>query len=605
LEDRRMFDSIPVPAQVILWPLMGAAIALTLQRILPQWLGRLFAALAALAAFGTLWSLREADPARLQLFWEPVGIFRTGPALYVDGLSLFGGLVLTSVVAALVLGLRSEDGNVGLRWQGLILVALAGGLIVAMAANLPTLALGSALIDLALISTLLPQVQGSTRSPGPVWAAIIAGACSTLLLFAAALQMSAQLGTTSLLASDQSSQVLLLVALAGILRAMVFPIHPRKLTSPQESGLMLPAVGVGVLLLARAQSIEPILGSYPWIQALGSIAIIAGALLAWSTRSQPAQQLQIDAGDPAPERSQRSQGSTNDYERLWISILVHQTGFALVFLVQLGDTVPWPLFSLPVALGILSIWWNASSERGMADRSAWSEWLNRQLRSMGSRVGTHVHERIPVTGRWNSRRFRGVMTKLLPSIALASLAGLPLMAGALTRWPLYATVLARGQAGLLLALLVTDIFLAAGLWLAVAAVWRQPSSYRPQTASILAMLGLVGLLLITGLGPDRLPTSLGLAMPPAPDVSALGLGLLFALPWLVGAWLARVQRPSNEWLRRVWDLLNLEWFYRGVAWTGRQVRGVVHWIGVVGEGDGWWGWALAVLALGAVLLAIR
>jgi hypothetical protein len=600
-----MLDSIPVPAQAILWPLLGAAIALTLQRILPQWLGRLFAALAAVAAFGTLWSLREADPARLQLFWEPVGIFRTSPALYVDGLSLFAGLVLTSVVAALVLGLRSEEGNVGLRWQGLILVALAGGLILAMAANLPTLALGSALIDLALIGTLLPQVQSSTRAPAPIWAAIVAGSCSTLLLFAAALQMSAQLGTTSLLASDQSSQVLLFVALAGILRAMVFPIHPRKLTSPQESGLMVLAVGVGVLLLARVQSIEPILGSYPWIQALGSIAILIGAVLAWSTRFEPAQQLQIDAGDPAPEGSQRSQGSTSDYERLWISILVHQTGFALVFLVQLGDTVPWPLFSLPVALGILSIWWNASSEREMAPQPAWSEWLNRQWRSIGSRAGTYVRERIPVTDRWNWTRFRGALTRLLPSVALASLAGVPLTAGALTRWPLYATVLAQGHAGLLIALLVTDIFLAAGLWLAVATVWRQSSSYKPQTASILAMLGLVGLLLITGLGPDRLPASLGLTLLPAADVSALGLGLLFVLPWLVGAWLARVQRPSNEWLRRIWDLLNLDWLYRGVAWTGRQVRAAVHWVGVVGEGDGWWGWALVVLALGAVLLAVR
>ena len=577
---------------------------LILHRILPHWLGRLLATLVAVAALGALWSLRGLDTPRLQLFWEPLGVFRTSPSLYVDSLSLFAGLTLTSVVGALVLGIRTEEEDSGLWKSGLLLVALAGGLIMAMAANLPTLAMGSALVDLALIGSLLPTGHDGARSLGPVWVAIVTGVMSTLLLFASALHMSAQLGTTSLLAPDQSSQVLVMLAVAGLLRVMVFPLHPRKLASPQEGGLVVLAVGIGLMLLARTQALEPILSSQPWIQTLGSIAILAGALLVWAARRQPAELSQADSTDPDSGASNTPSAAGRGPHRLWTSILVHQTGFALAFFFQLGDTVPWPLLSVTVALSIMTVWWDASGKQQPGVRPIGSEWAARQAEALGSRVRSYLAERIPLTARWNSVRVRTAVKRLLPSIALVSLVGAPLTAGALTRWPLYAAVLARDEAGLLLILLVADTFLAAGLWLAWAAAWKQAESPL-SISSTLAMLGLVLLLLITGIAPDRLPASLGLEPRPTADVSVWGLGLLYIIPWLVGAWLARVRRPTEEVLGHLWAIVNLEWLYRATAWAGRQVRMGIHWIGVVGEGDGWWGWALVVLAVGAVLLAVR
>jgi hypothetical protein len=41
-----------------------------------------------------------------------------------------------------------------------------------------------------------------------------------------------------------------------------------------------------------------------------------------------------------------------------------------------------------------------------------------------------------------------------------------------------------------------------------------------------------------------------------------------------------------------------------LAWVGKRLEGLVFWLGQVGEGGGWWGWALIILALGAIFLLV-
>jgi hypothetical protein len=83
------------------------------------------------------------------------------------------------------------------------------------------------------------------------------------------------------------------------------------------------------------------------------------------------------------------------------------------------------------------------------------------------------------------------------------------------------------------------------------------------------------------------------------------LGLVFILPWLVGSWLVYVQRRLDDYLDALRRFLELGWLYRALDWLGQRVGSAVYWLGMVGEGEGWWGWALIVLALSAMFLTLR
>jgi uncharacterized membrane protein len=159
----------------------------------------------------------------------------------------------------------------------------------------------------------------------------------------------------------------------------------------------------------------------------------------------------------------------------------------------------------------------------------------------------------------------------------------------------------KGQASLLLAALVADVFLAAGLWTVFGALLKQAGDRRPSLAAILAMIAIAVPIIVLGVA----PRSLGLQPVERPDVSGWGLGLIYVLPWLLGGCLARVGVRWGEYLAPVRHIVNLDWAYRAGDWAGQRLSGAIHWLGQVGDGEGWWGWALIILTLGAMLLTIR
>jgi len=598
-----MLDSVPVPLQAVFWPLLGAAIILAANRLLPQWLGCLIASAAAVASFAVLWSLRNLETTRLEFTWEPLGLFRTSPALYPDGLALFGGLALTTITAALVLGIRSPGAHKATR-HGLLLVVLAGGLITTMGTNLPTLAIGSALIDLALITMAVTRESPGSRSDGPILGMIATGALSTLILAFSGFHLSAQVGTTSLLAPDLPAEVFLMVAVAGMLRLRIYPLHPRRTNTAMDAATALLLTGVGIQLIARSQAIEPILEGQPWTLALGSVALLAGGLLAWA--AVPSLKLRVSEpvdSLPAPPETAGERGETIPHH--WLGILVNQAGVALVFLYLLGPAVPWPLLSLTLALGILVIWSDASPKGNVGPHPRWFEQAAQQVQAGWVQVRSRLAERIPALEHWEGSRFHGKSAILLPAIALASLAGLPLTVGAIARWSLYGAVLKDGHGTLLLALLVADTFLAAALGIALVATWPQIQERRPRALSLVAMLALAFVMFVAGIAPGGLYESLGLDPIRPSGVSIWGLGLVYVLPWALSIPLARARTHLTGYLPLVWKIVNLDWFYRAASWLGRRVSGAVYWLGLVGEGDGWLGWALIIMALGAVLLAAR
>jgi len=113
------------------------------------------------------------------------------------------------------------------------------------------------------------------------------------------------------------------------------------------------------------------------------------------------------------------------------------------------------------------------------------------------------------------------------------------------------------------------------------------------------MLFLAAVLLLSGMGGGQ-----GLGWQPVHirGVSAWGMGLLYILPWLVGIWLASVGLRWRRLAPLVQSIVELDWLYRALSRLGNIVEGAGYWLGQVGEGEGWWGWALIVLVLAAIFL---
>ena len=619
-----MLDSIPVPFQAIVWPLAGAALILALGRLLPNWGRRLLAMGTALASCVVLWSLRGGTAEQAQavaVVWEPLHFFRMSPTLRADGLSLLCGMALSGVTAATVVSIRGHQPR-RTAWHGWMLVALAGSLTATMAANVLALAMGSALLDLALIAII---VSTTTPSDGPTSPSglglAVPGIASTLVLLVSALQMDVQVGHASLLSPNLAEEALALVGVAGILRALLFPLHPRGLSAPETAATLLLPVGVGGYLLARVQALVPVLTGQPWIMALAAIALLSGGLLAWSHGAASSNDGQRHPTAPGAGLPARPFGG------FWSATLVYQTAYMLAFALLLAAGTPWPLLGLMLCLGALVIWWAGSLETVGADTEArpWvpPPWIAKQIGPRWASVQSYVTKRLPRLpwGKGTARRdfpFSQYGTILLPLIALASLAGLPFTVGARGRWAYYAAWLRRGDPAILIAL-AADALLCAGLWIAFRTLLEQAGGHRPrptlELVPTLATFVLILAVVILGIAPGIVSDGLGLAAgmpqpvgsagsePPSRGVSVWGLALLYVLPWLLGAWLARVESRLRGYLDRIQAVVSLDWLYRALDWVGRRLVGVVYWLGRVGEGEGWLGWALIILALGYILFA--
>jgi hypothetical protein len=634
-----MLDSLPLAWQAVCGPLLGAAAILITARVLPQWARRLVAVAAAVASLVVLWapSLDAAQQGvevmrRAEIPWQPLHLFRMSPALEPDSVSLLVGTALAWVTAALLLGIRGDAAS-RTAWQASMLVALAGCLSMVMAANVLTLAMGSALIDMALVVMILSAGDGLDRR---LWRMLVPGVGSTLILVLGALQMDAVTGTASLQARSVPTATLLLLGIAALLRMLIFPFHPRgkaKPTTPraeptgtpgadpalrttrtpgalpQSAAAFLPLAGIGIFLLARAQgialgpqaSLGPLAAQWPWLSLLAGVSLLAGGLVLW-------------AGG------------------LWPGIVIHQSGLALAFLILAETPMPWPLFSLLPAVGILAIWWDGRAGRS-AGGSGWAERIAVRFRPWRNEARSYLARHFPFAERLRGTSLQQHARSLLVGLALASLAGLPLLAGSITRWHLYGIVLRSQNAPMLVTLLAADTLLVAGLWSALIDTFRLPahqtrvplekpqedisrrSGHPPHTpvegapsqarvgeswSRLLAMAALALALFVVGAAPGRL----GLR-PEVPGVSGWGLGLVFVLPWLLGTWWARASLRLGDRFRVVHNLAGLDWFFGAANWSARQVAGGLYWLGRVGEGEGWWGWALIILVVGSMLFLLR
>jgi len=580
-----MLDSVPGSLLAILWPLAGAAVILVLGRLLPNWMRRLLASACALLSLAALWSLRGGAGEPVGLYWQPINLFRTSPALNPDALAVMVGLILSGITAATVLGIRGSNGR-PTPWPGLMLLALAGCLVAMMAANLLTVLLGSALLDLALIAMTLSARDGSGRVFERF---VVPGVLSTVVLFFGAMQMDILTGSASLSARTFPPVVLLLLAVAGLLRLLPFPIHPRGLNTPQAAATLLLPLGLGAYLLSRVQALAPVLAEHSWVLTIGGAGLLAGGFLAWM-------------GGIRRRADQGYQAGQSGFD--WPGAAVHQTGYVLLFVALLGPAVPWALLSLTLTLGLLAIWWDAGLQ-SEASASLGEPGLSRRFGPLRERAQRLIAERAPFLERWRSSWFARYGATLAAILALLSLAGVPLTAGSIGRWSFYATLLHQRQSALLLVTLLADTLLTAALWLALAETLDRSAARRPGLGGLGSTAVLALLVIVLGVAPNSLIQQVGLNPLTPPDVSVWGLGLIFVLPWLLAGWLARVSSHLEGYALVARQVVDLNWLYAAGSWAGRQVMAAVGWLGQVGEGEGWWGWALIILALGSMALILR
>jgi hypothetical protein len=338
--------------------------------------------------------------------------------------------------------------------------------------------------------------------------------------------------------------------------------------------------------------------------ALAVIALLAGGLLAWS------QSAGLRGGEPRLPSSNAGFG-------FWPGSLVYQTAYTLAFVLLLTAGTPWPLVGLILCLAALVVWWAGSLEAEELPHSRGSEWIARQVRPRWAVVQSYLAKQFSRLLRRKGTDHPGFPFSrygkiLLPSIALASLAGMPFTVGARGRWPYYAAWLKRGDPAVLVAL-AADVFFCAGLWTAFTMVLQPVGEHRPRPAPALATFVLVLGVVILGIAPGIVSDGLAAGGPqsassgepgyPSGGVSVWGLGFLYVLPWLLGAWLARMRRRLRDVPERLQTVVGLDWLYHALDWLGQRLLGALHWLSQVGEGEGWWGWALIVLALGVLLLA--
>ncbi len=581
-----MLDSVPLPFQAILWPLFGGGLILSLNRLLPGWVRRLVAMVVALASLGALWSLKAGEIGRAEILWEPLNLFRMSLTFSPDGLSLLIGIALAGAATAMALGIRGQE-PLSTVWHGVILLALAGSLAATMAANLLALAAASALIDLSLILLVLRSSSRAELDERLSLGLVVPGIASTLLIVFGALQMDAQLGHGSLLSQNLSEDTMLLIGVAGALRVFVFPFHTRRLRVPETAAALLLPMGVGGYLLSRVQASAPVLSGRPWLMAIALIGLLAGGLLA--------------VAGSALVRARHVEGASPG--NWWIGLLVHQAAYLLAFVLLLTGSAPWSVVGMILALAILAIWWDTALVTEIP-RSRSLEQVRARIKPWWDKVRLSVTSRLRIPGWWRDARFGRTAQTLLPATALASLAGIPFTLGARGRWPYYAAWLKRGDASLLL-VLISDTLLVAGISAALAAIREHRDEHRRRPAAIAAMSALAIAVVLFGLAPGLLSNGLDLKPIETAGVSVWGLGLLYLLPWLLGAWLGRLKGFRQAQLARIWDAVNLNWLDRGAGWAGRRLVGSLHWLGHVGEGEGWWGWVLIILALGAVLFTVQ
>jgi multicomponent K+:H+ antiporter subunit A len=498
--------------------------------------------------------------------WRPAPLFGVELSLRADSLSLgFVSLTASIAVIAILSAFTSlhRNGGHGLH-LGAVFLVMAGAFSTILSANLVTLCLSWALLDLGM---LLLTTQASDEQPASRTGLRLLGInyLAGVALLTALLLLQAQGEAFALQGTPLPTRVVSLMIVAALLRLGVYPAF---VAPPSSARMRLPSlilwhlapVMVGGYLLARALSLTAVtsLPVQELTLLLGSVSIFLS---------------------PFP---------------LWFEGRLRNV-VAFVVLGQVGYMALAAALSTPYSAAIV-----ASQTVSLA-------------------LALTVLFLSEAASEAPMQRTYELWKRCCVLVSAATLAGTPLTIGFVARQLLYQSLVESNLAPLVLLSLVANSLLVAPLLKIVLARPAQDEDQGVMNPVVLGSMTILALLLVVfGLHPPLLGLVVGAqsALAAWPDLPALvyspatplsSIESLATLLSLAAGYLVYrsgkviVERAGIS-LETVQSVARMDWLFGALAWSGRRVASVLELGGRFFEGTRSTGWILVFATLVALLL---
>jgi len=541
----------------VLISMLGAVITKIAARFRLSWEQDALALLMAGGAFVSTLLLAHypASPVVISP-WHPLTLFGSPLAYAAEGLAAPFALLTSLVCLAIVLSLskwrRGTRDNGDSSLYPAVFVVSAAGLSFVYSANLITLCLSWAFLDLSLLFLIMGQGRHQAASDARGRRALMVSSLTGLSLVVAALLLDGHGPSLAF------APFLLLVA--ALVRASFYPTHFWMLTgaelkSPASILLQVISIVTGLSLLARFQEFSS--QELPYqsqLVTLGSLALLATALSAWAEQ---------------------------DRRRAISCVAINQVALAVLSVTvvrsQAKSSLLWSAISLALSLSLLNLWPPEPERVGR-----YGLWL-RVLTGLAiaSLMG------LPFTMGFVGR---AALYGSLFALGQPYLWGLSMIADAV----LFAALFRMGSD------LLSDLS-----HKTTSSEW---ATWVPHLAGVVI---LAAPLILLGIHPPLVRfLAADIDLPAAVELiggADIALWAVLLLPMVGGYLLHRGQKATLERSAAFWkdlaDLLRLDWLHRWLWKVGWGIGAVLRALAQVTEGRGYLGWTLLLAFIAFLLLS--
>ncbi len=552
-----MFESGLTPLVPVLISILGAVTTPIAAKFRPPRERDALALLMAGGAFvSTLFLAYQPASHGVISPWHSLTLFGSQLPYTTEGLAAPFALLMSLICLAIVLSLskwrRETDDNDESSLYPAVFVVSAAGLSFIYSANLITLYLSWAFLDLSLLFLVVSQRRNQAASGAQGWA-LLMSSLAGLSLVAAALLLYGQ-GLSPVFVPS-------LLLVAALVRASFYPLHFWMLTGaemepPASALLQAISIATGLSLLARLQefSLQGLLYQSQLV-TISSLVLLATALSAWAEQ---------------------------DRRKAISCIAISQVALAVLSVAVAGpqakSSLLWLAISLPLCLSLLDLWPPEPEKVGR-----YGLWL-RALTGLAiaSLMG------LPFTMGFVGR---AALYRSLFALGQPYLWGLSMVADAV----LFAVLFRIG------ADLLSD--------LSNKTTSSEWATWAPHLAGVSI---LAAPLVLLGIHPPLASfLAADMALPTVAELigrADIALWAVLLLPLVGGYLLHRGQKATLARFAAFWKglgaLLGLDWLYRWLWKIGWSIGVVLRGLAQVTEGEGYLGWTL-LLAFVAFLLLSR
>jgi formate hydrogenlyase subunit 3/multisubunit Na+/H+ antiporter MnhD subunit len=555
------------PLFPVVFLILGALVLGLVARIVSIKTGHILGVVVAVGSFVSCLLLYWDQPmTQTSPFWRPAPLFGVELSLRADSLSL--GLVSLTAgigVIAMLCAYASSDAMGGRsQYLGANFLVMAGAFSTILSANLVTLCLGWALLDLGLLVLTIQASDGPTASRTGLRLLGI-NYLAGMALLGALLFLQAHGEAFSLQATPLPTRVVSLMVLAGLLRLGVYPAFVARNSNmrmrlPSLILWHLVPVVVGGYLLARALNLTPAT-SLPIREltlVLGSVSVLLSPFPLWFEKR---------------------------LESMMDFVVLNQVGYMALA----------AALAAPYSAGIIA-------SQTVALALALTLLFLSEVAADGPMARAH-----------------GLWKRCCVLASVAALAGTPLTIGFVARQLLYQSLVESNLAPLILLSLLANSFLVAPLLklgLEQPAPDEDPGVMRPLVLGSMTVLAVP--LVVFGLHPPLLGLVVGAqsALAAWPDLSGLVYSSATPLPsvLLAATFLSLatgyvmyrsgkviVERAGIS-LETLQSVARMDWLFTAFDWSGQRAASVLELVASFFEETHSTGWILVFATLVALLL---